>query len=804
MIPYGRLSDHVESAGTRRLRAIGYPVLLSLVGALVYSNSLDAPFIHDDLPTILDPAIHQLWPPARPLWASHESVAGGRPLASLALALNWAIGGMDVRGYHAVNVALHVSCALLLYGVIRRTLRGRALAARYGRHADHLALAAALLWMLHPVQTQVASYVAHRTESIMGIFYLGTLYCAIRSLDGRAGWWTAAAIASCALGMASKEVMATAPLMVVLYDLAYREGTWRALVRRRIGLYAGLAATWLLLAAFMAAGRRASVTGFGVDVTVQQYAMNQCLVIAHYLKLVFVPHPLIIDYGWPRAVTVYEIGPAAALLAALLAAAAIAFLWRPALGYPAVWFFVILAPTSSVVPILTEVGADRRMYLSLAGPVVLFVVGGYRLLGALAVGWVGAALVAVAAVALSWLTVRQNHAYRDPLVIWQTCVEAVPENPGALNNLGNQLRSRGRIDEAVGSYRRALNVNPDYALAHVNLGNVLRDQGRPSEALGHHTRAVELLPPGAPATYQAHYNLGVTYLALGRTEDAVSEFRLVLEDRPDLADVRTRLGLALGRLGRLDEAIEQFRAVLEAQPLDAETHFHLAIALRMTGRTDGAIEHFRAAVQIMPGHGRAHANLAAMLQAKGDLPEAIHHYRLALAAEPSAAVHANLAAALHAQGELGEAESHARQAIALDPASAEAHRLLGRSLAAAGRPGEAVTELREAARLAPQDPAALNDLAWVLATGPEPRPEEAVDIAERAASMTAENDPEVLDTLAAAYASAGRFPEAAATARRAITLAEGAGNADLAARLRGSLELYERREIFSPPGTQRR
>ncbi len=753
------MTDHLRSAEPGRLRTIGYPVLLVLVGALVYANSLEAPFIHDDVPTIQDPAIHRLWPPARPLWASHESVAGGRPLASLSLALNYALGGMDVRGYHAVNIALHLGCALMLYGVIRRTRRSGPRAARYGPHAEHLALAAALLWMVHPVQTQVASYVAHRTESIMGLLYLGTLYCAIRALDGRRGWWTAAAIACCAAGMGSKEVMVTAPLMVVLYDLAYREGPWRTLARRRIGLYAGLAATWLILAALMAAGRRSSVTGFGVDVTVPQYAMNQCLVIAHYLRLVFVPHPLIIDYGWPRAVTVYEIGPAAALLATLLAATAIAFIWRPALGYPAVWFFAILAPTSSVVPILTEVGADRRLYLSLAGPIVLIVIGGYRLLCAASrpgrLGWIAAGLVAAAAAALSWRTMKQNEAYGDPLVIWQACVEAVPRNPGALNNLGNQLRSRGRVDDAIASYMRALNIDADYALALVNLGNALRDQGRASEALGHHLRALQVVPTGTPGAFKVRYNLGMTYLMLGMSEEAATEFRAVLDEQPDLADARRQLGLALGRLGRLDEAIEQFRRVLAAQPEDAEAHFHLAIALRMAGRADESIEHFRAAVLIMPGHARAQANLGALLHAKGDTQEAIRHLRLALALEPSGAAHFNLAAALQSLGELQEAESHFRQALSLIPDDAQVHHFLGRNLAAQGRSREAVSELQEAARL------------------------------------TRESDPEILDSLAVAYASEGRLQEAVATARRAITLAEAAGNDDLAARLRARLAVYE-------------
>lgn len=692
------MSEQEPDILRQRLRDVVFPAVLIVAGILAYANSLHGSFIHDDKPTIADPHVHRLWPLHQAMWANKDSVASGRPVVSLTLAVNYALGGMRVAGYHVVNIAVHLCCALALYGIVRRTLEGPLPGPRFGRSAGPLALAGALLWMLHPVQTQVVNYISHRTESIMGLFYLLTLYCAIRARGDRRVGWSIASVACCALGMASKEAMVTAPAMVVLYDWAFGDIDYRQVLRRRLGLYAGLAATWLVLAALMATGPRASVTGYGHEVGVIQYALNQCLVVTHYLKLVFWPHPLIIDYGEPTGVSFQAAAPGALLLAVILTATLLSLILRPPLGFPAAWFFIILAPTSSIVPILTEVGADRRMYLPLAGPVVLAVVGGYALLGAAAAraGWravsanrAATAAVALAAGALMWQTVRANADYRDPVVVWEKVVAAVPDNARAYNNLGNELRNQGRIDEAIARYRDALHRDSGHVMANINLGNVLRDSGRPDEAVPYYLHVLDIMPEGESLD-EVSYNLAKALVLLGRIDDAIVQFRLVLANRPDLPEVHQQLGLALGRRGDVTEAISQFRAALALRPDDRDTNFHLAIALRMTGETAQAIEHFRRAVEIDPAFAAGHQNLGTMLQMQGDLEGAIRHYRLALRADPtSAGSYFNLGMALQQQGRLDEA---AAQAATMDQLAA--------SYAAADRPEIAAAIAEQAVTLA--------------------------------------------------------------------------------------------------------
>jgi hypothetical protein len=188
------------------------PVLLVAAGILAYHNSFHGPFIFDDEPSIPDnPHLYSLWPPSSVLSAPPYSTVAGRPTVCLTLAVNFALGGLNVWGYHAFNLAIHLACTLVLFGILRRTFAGEKLRDRFGAASVGLAAMIALLWELHPLQTECVDYIVQRTESLMGLLLLLTLYCTLRgSESARPGKWYLAAIASCVLGMGSKEVMVSA------------------------------------------------------------------------------------------------------------------------------------------------------------------------------------------------------------------------------------------------------------------------------------------------------------------------------------------------------------------------------------------------------------------------------------------------------------------------------------------------------------------------------------------------------------------------------------------------------------------
>ena len=471
-------------------------LLLVIVGAGAYANSLGGPFIFDDVAGIeQNPSIRSL---AGSLIPPDQQATSARPVVNLSLALNYAIHGLDVRGYHLLNIAIHVLAALVLFDIVRLTLSRRPLVERFGAVANPLAFATALLWLVHPIQTECVDYLTLRNESLMGLFFLLTLDTAIRADGASRPGWAMASVLCCGLGMASKEVMVVAPIIVVFYDWAFRSEPPIDVLRRRYRLYLGLASTWMILVLLGWGGPKSASAGFALGVGPVAWAMVQCRMVLHYFGLCVWPHPLNLDYGPFYAVGFAELAPWVIAMGVVLVGTAILVLRRPRVGFALAWCFIILAPSSSILPLVSEVGAERRMYLPLAGLVALTVVGGYAILqrtdrpNAL-VGWLAA--LYLVAVPLFVLTVRRNTQYADRVSIWQSAIEAMPDNARAHVNFANALRNDlGDLGRAEEHYRLALELRPRNAVAHTNLGCVLAITGRKDEAAEEFNRALEIDP----------------------------------------------------------------------------------------------------------------------------------------------------------------------------------------------------------------------------------------------------------------------------------------------------------------------
>ncbi|HXH23925.1 MAG TPA: hypothetical protein VNI78_01675, partial [Vicinamibacterales bacterium] len=473
--PRGRDAALAPAEGRARLLI---PLLIAAAGLIAYANSLSNPFILDDRTAIVqNRQIRTLWPLSVPLSPPDETPVARRPLVNLTFAINYALGGLDVRGYHAGNLAVHLLAALTLFGLVRRTLLLPALADRFGRHATALAATSALIWLLHPLQTEIINYVAQRTSALKGLCYLLTLYGSVRGLDPQAAAWRVLAVVACAAGMASKESMVTAPLVVVFFDRIYAFGSLAEALRRRGRFYAALAATWGVLAALMASGGRTTV-GFGTGTTPWTYFLNQLAIFPEYLWRIVWPRALVVDYGTPAPLQLSDVWWQAALALALVAAT-VALLWRrPRAAFPAAAAFIVLAPTSTVVPIVTEVGAERRLYLPLAALVVLAVCSIARYIGAAYTGrrrWIPAAAIGLVCAFLAAGTALRNREFRTPLEIAQTTVERRPHGR-AYFTLAYALHEAGRRDEALDLFHRAAREF-GFAGAHFALGTELMSAG---------------------------------------------------------------------------------------------------------------------------------------------------------------------------------------------------------------------------------------------------------------------------------------------------------------------------------------
>jgi len=683
--------------------------ILVAAGLTAYANSFRGVFVYDDMDSIVEnPCIHTLWPLSEamslPLSDGGETVAR-RPLLSLSFALNRWLLGPEPWGFHLVNLAIHMTSALLLLGIVRRTLCLEPLRARWGDKATALALAVALLWEVHPLQTESVTYIVQRAESLMGMLYLLTLYCSLRGFtSGRGVYWYAAAVAACAAGMGVKEVMATAPLMVFLYDGTFVSASYRDAWRRRQGFYVALAATWLVVLVLQALSWQAAREDF-TDRSPLAYAFTQPGVILYYLRLSFWPSPLVMDYNWPTAEGFLKIAAAGCVVAVLLGATAWGLYRRRWYGLVGAWFFLILAPSSSFVA-LNQNLEEHRMYLSLAAVVVLTVAAGAwlleRLPGAsrsLLAQTAAAALVLALAAGLTAQTINRNRDYRSQVALWRQNIEHRPTSTVAHLSLGLNLFREGKVDEAIAQYRAGIAHNPKHSSTWCALGNAYASRGEFHESIAYYRQSLKF-----DSDWDApHLGLANALATEHRWEEAASHYLRTVSINPQSWDGYYDFAVALEAQGKLQKALDNYRRSLKINPQNWSAQYKVGHLLAQQGDFSEAVAHFRLALRINPRHAGTHVALGATLQELGLFDEASNHFRQAVAIDPrNADAHFNLANSLASLGRLGEAADHFRQSLSIRPEDADAQCNLGTTLLQLGMSDEALTHFREATRIDPR------------------------------------------------------------------------------------------------------
>ena len=612
---------------------------------LVYANSLSAPFIFDDdVSIVTNQAIRSLataasQPPNTPL--------AGRPVVGLTFALNYSLSDLDPSAYRLTNIVIHIFSALLLFGLVRRTLALPMLERRFGAATDDLALAVVLVWAVHPLTTDAVTYITQRTESLMALFYLATLYASLRAFSAHSpAWWQVLAVVSCVLGMGTKESMVTAPIVVVLFDRVFLYRSLREAFAARSRLYAGLALTWLFLALQVAIAPRSGSAGFGTDVSMWTYLLNQAVVITRYLRLTVWPADLVINYGPPVAYHLSDVLPHLLLVSALLLLTLAAFRWSPAAAFLGVVFFMTLAPSSSFVPIATEAAAERRMYLPLMAIAAGLVAGLDIWTRQYITRRSAAVIAAVAVAALGAGTIQRNSEHQSWLVLSERTLERWPSD-----------------------------------VAHAAVGGELTRLRRDEEALPY-------LRTGARSDLRARYNLGVALYNLKRYEEAIRELQVLVATDPMREEVpwsRRLMGHAYARLSRWPDSIAQLRMTLAMTPADAEARRLLVDSYISYGIDLAESQNFPAAI-------------AAFRDALG-------------LDERNTTARYNLATALFDAGQMTESLIHAQLALSQNPDNADAYHLVGKLMALSGRMDEALANLETAARLRPSDDLIREDLS---------------------------------------------------------------------------------------------
>jgi tetratricopeptide (TPR) repeat protein len=593
---------------------------------LLYSASLGGPFVFDDQPNIVEnPHIRISGLSAVELYdAAFRSPIRSRPVAYASFALNYLSNGYNVVGYRFINILIHVLNGCLLYALTRLTFRAPALSA-HRPMAAAVACAAALLWLVHPLHTQSVAYIVQRMTSLAATFYLLSLACyaGARLAENavRRRLFYAGCILSGLLAAATKEITATLPVFIFLYEwyfFQHLDGRW---LRRRLFLLAGAAAAagvfGLAYLGFADPVQHILAAYEGAGISVGQRLMTQLRVVVFYISLLLWPAASRLNLDHHAAVSLSLVDPVTTLLSLLLlaaiVAAAVLMARREPLGsFAILWFLGNLVIESSVIRL--ELVFEHRTYLPSVFPVMAAVALGARFIRK---KQAAIALLALATAACAYSTWERSKVWADDVALWGDCVQKSPLKARPHNNLGSALSNRGRFDEAAVHLARAVELNPEYADARYNLGYVRVRLGQLEAGIRELTEAVRL----EPDNYMARNNLGVAFLIREDFPAAIEHFKEALRLKPGFTSAHNNLGVALKNQGELAAAVSSLREALRLNPAYAEAWNNLGVALREQGNRREAAESFRRALRIHPDYPAARRNLEET-ETQGETPKA--------------------------------------------------------------------------------------------------------------------------------------------------------------------------------------
>ncbi len=735
-------------------------VLILLLVFLAYFPALRGGFVWDDDAYVTENPLLTAPDGLGRIWFSMDSPSQYFPLTYTSFRLERSLWGLNPFGYHLVNILLHAVNALLVWCLLRRlSVPG--------------AWFAAALFALHPVQAESVAWITERKNVLSLFFILLAMLAWIRFVADRPrpAWsWYGLTLVFYVLALCAKTTACTLPaallLVMWLKQRPISRSRWLQMIPFvAFGVGMGLLTMWWER---YHQGTQGEAYGLG---WLERLLLASRAVWFYAGKLVW---PANLTFSYPR----WTIDPADPLAYAWLLAGggvcAAIYLARRVVGRSvevAVAFYVVtLSPVLGFIMLATfqySFVADHYQYVASIGLLTLAAAG---ITTAFRRFWRGAPYLepvfcGLMLAVLGGLTWRQTTVYRNSETLWR---DVLAKNPGswiAHDNLGAELLAAGRVENAMEQFRESVRLHPDGVVAHNDLSAALRQSGRLDEAEAESEKALEI----GPKLLAPHINRVEILRQQGRLNEAVEEYKVILQMVPASEPGRTGLADTLCLLGRLDEAIPCYREVVRANPENTNVRIKLGLALIQGGDFGAAEPEFASVLQADPRNAKAIDGLG---------------YVLAM------------------QGRLDEAKSRFLEAMQLDPQGAYPHLHYAMSLSAQRQAAEAVVEYRKALVLDNHLLPACNNLAWMLATHPDPQirnGKEAVELGERACRLTNQEQPFYLGTLAAAYAEAGRFNDAVATAEKARDLARKAGMEPVAQRNAELLELYQAGKAYHEP-----
>jgi tetratricopeptide (TPR) repeat protein len=638
-------------------------LILGLLVAAIYANTMGAPFYFDDSYNIRDNRhirLAQLTLEGL-LKAGFDSPIASRPVANISFGLNYYFGGNAVFGYHLVNVAIHMITGLLLFLFVQTTLTLRwktggdasgpaaDSAPAHGWHAldpTSVSFWTAALWLVHPVQTQSVTYIVQRMNSLAVLFFMLSLWLYVRGRMAQLRRsnaarhsaiqpyaWFAGSLIGGLLALGSKEIAGTLPFFILLYEWYFFQdlnGSW--LKRNAIYGVPILLLFFLILFMYLGSHPFDSImqTYAARDFTPGQRVLTEFRVVIFYLGLLIWPHPSRLNLEHDFALSTSLFDPVTTVIALVAVVGMLGlgiYLARRQriLSFCILWFLGNLAIESSVIGL--ELVFEHRLYmpsmLLILAAVLLFCryIRSRRL---------QAILLGVVVMVSAWGTFERNTVWQDELALFSDCVKKSPNKARARNALGGALFDQDRVQEAIAQYTESIRLDPDYASAHYNLAIALAEKGDAAGAIRHYREALRITPEDP----SVHTNLGIELYQQGKVDEAMEHYTTALKIDPDFENAHIQLGIALTRIGKIPDAVQHYTEVLRINPASAEAQNNLGNIYLKQGQLKEAAQHYARAIEMDREYAPAYNNMGVVFFQLGNFDRAILLFKEAVRIDP--------------------------------------------------------------------------------------------------------------------------------------------------------------------------
>ncbi len=709
------------------------------------------------------------------VWAFGNLTSGftyWHPISWLSHMTDAQLFGGDAGKHHLMNVLYHSADVILVFLLLRKMT---------GSTWRSAAIAAIFAW--HPLQVESVAWVTERKNLLSTLFLLLTIWTYARYIEKTKGSELPGALGGASkhlraqmgnrhywipivlfgVGLMSKPMLVTVPVVLLLLDFwpfnrLTNLKSLPALIAEKIpfAVLSAISAAITVLA-------HKEFDSLSTGISLRLRIANALLSYVRYLKKFLWPNDLGVVYPFPSEWPISRLLVCIVVLGALTAFAFSIARRRPYVLFGWLWFLITLLPVIGIVQAGSQAMADRFMYVPIIGLLTAAMWGVADVLRTAQLEkMLAPALACVVLVPSFFASRHQVHYWANSIVLFERAIEVEPINQIGHYNLGYALMMKGNIPEAKTHFQKAIEISSRYNDARNNLAAIALREGNPEEAIKQY-QAILSTQPRHPL---AHYNWGII----------------------------------LQQQNKDSEALGHFQAAIENDPNNAEAHNALGNLLARNGKADEGAEHVLKAVQLNPKLPQAQVNAGQVMMQRRKLPEAMNHFNEALKINPELAeAHFGLGDALAMTGQLDKALPHFAEVVRIQPNAVQGYLPLGMALQQTGNTDSAVRAYREGLRVKADFLPIIMRLGWLCCTHPDPKIRdgaEALKLGTQAVELTREQNAEALDLLAAAYAEAGKYAEAATTAQKAISLANTSGQQAQATQIEARLQLYKQERSF--------